>query len=190
MVFERNYVTAARTRTDAVQAQDVQYAVFRNNILAGASQAGIRGSGDSTDLTFLNNTYYCTSTEDGARVVGCSGPNCVARNNLGRAQPNGTGAICVSGSGTFSNNWCYTTNNTGWCQDPVTGKTGSSSCYNPNFVSTSCGTVVDGKCSNPDFFRPAASTRGIGAGYDPVAVWDDYDNVDRIVIDVGAVETN
>jgi hypothetical protein len=62
------------------------------------------------------------------------------------------------------------------CLDPITGNSG---CYDPKFMSLDP--------TSPDFVRPSAGARGADAGDPSVPVWDDFDNVDRTTIDVGAV---
>jgi hypothetical protein len=146
--------------------------IVRNNIVyGGGGQFNYRAVNLATspdNVWFVNNTSIGVNG-DGIR---CAGTNCVMRNNLvyGKEQY----STCFTGSASMNNNWCNTTTR---CIDPVTG---GSSCYNPNFVSTRYG--------NADFMRPAASTRGVDAGYQTVPVWNDYDNAPRAIIDVGAVE--
>jgi hypothetical protein len=166
---------------DGVEVRSTQSAVFRNNIVLGSWESGLNAMGGdhlpNSDLQFLNNTYYTPDSNNHARVIGCNGARCVARNNLGVAQPKSTKLACVTGATTESNNWCYTTEATSWCRDP---KTGRDACDDPRFISTSYG--------DPDFMRPAAGTRGVDAGYGTVPVWDDWHGVRRDRIDVGAVE--
>jgi hypothetical protein len=179
LIFERSVVEVEEP--EGIEVRSTQSAVFRNNIILGAWQSGINAAGGdnlpNSDLQFFNNTFYNADVNTNARVVGCNGDNCVARNNLAVAKPTSTGIACVTGATAESNNWCFTTQANSWCRDP---QTGSSTCYDPSFMSTTYG--------NADFMRPGAGTRGIDAAYQTVPVWSDSYNVLRAIVDVGAVE--
>ena len=152
--------------------------LVRNSVALGGANvgAGFKAEGSTSNLWMINNTVYNSAATDSFVGIECNGSGCMARNNLVYAQPRSTGPSCVSG-GTQSNNWCFTTNATGWCKDP---QTGGSTCYNPTFGSTSYG--------NQDFLRPGPGTRGIDQGYQSVPVWNDCQDADRTMIDVGALE--
>ena len=174
IVFERNSLdrSSLGASTDWGFQFGSQDIVVRNNIVyGGGGQFNYRAvslAASPDNVWFINNTSVGVSGD----AIRCAGTNCVMRNNL--AYGNAQYSACFTGAATMSRNWCNTTTK---CIDPVTG---GSSCYNPNFVSTTYG--------NPDFMRPAAGTRGIDAGYPTVPVWNDFENALRTTIDVGALE--
>ena len=177
-IWERN-VTDAGGYINTVEIKGkTSNILIRNSVAVGSTNvgAGFEAEGSTSDLWVINNTIYNNGSADTFVGVGCNGSGCVARNNLVYAQPKSAGPSCVSG-GTQSNNWCFTTNATGWCKDP---QTGASSCSNPTFVSTTYG--------NPDFMRPGVGARGVDQAYQNVPVWNDYQDAARTMIDVGAVE--
>jgi hypothetical protein len=183
VVWERNVSDATNAGIPwPMRFAATHHVVARNNVTINGSDCASTESSagmNSDDVWFINNT--CLGTVDDKGFYNCSGTGCVARNNLMYSTGYITGASCASG-GTDSNNWCYSTN---VCRDPVDE---GSDCHNPSLGSTSCGTVVNGKCTTPGYVEPAPASRGVNAGYDTVPVYDDYNETRRNDIDVGAVE--
>ena len=183
MVWERNSLDGGSNLAGIGLKLTGHDMIVRNNVSYNVGGTAFKAESISPITTqniwFINNTAFTTKVgNDG--VVCSNTAGCVIKNNLvysTQRLDNG----CFPGGGTQLNNWCRSSNG---CIDPVTG---GSTCYEPSFVSTTCGTVVNGKCTNAGFATPGAGTRGINAGAQSVPVWDDYDNVDRSTIDVGAV---
>jgi hypothetical protein len=149
---------------------DAHDAVVRNNIIYnGGGLFDYKAEG--SNIWFINNTSVGNDTS-GVLCNGQSG--CVRKNNLVYSTRS-PGGNCYDGSlNAADKNWCYTDDQ---CIDPLTGGSG---CYNPSFLGQTYG--------NAGFMRPGPGTRGINAGNLNVPVWNDYDNVPRTTIDVGAVE--
>jgi hypothetical protein len=173
VVWERNTLDVTKSSTQWGMRFVGHDMIVRNNVtyncLSWHYHVGNDSPITSQNVWFVNNTAF--TNKAGARGVECSGGSGhVNKNNLFYSTQSATG--CFSG-GTQSNNWCMTPN---VCVDPVTGGSG---CHNPTLMSTSP--------TSPDFARPGAGARGIDAGDPNVPVWDDFDNVDRTTMDVGAV---
>jgi len=172
IVWERNTYDATSAATATGMYFVGQDMVVRNNVVYNNSSYHYRAAthplATTRNIHFYNNTAF--SNKGGTGVV-CEATNCVSKNNLFYSTT--SVSDCHTG-GTRANNWCRAANQ---CVDPVDG---DSDCHDPSFVSTNP--------SSPDFVRPGVGTRGIDAGSQTVPVWDDYDNVDRSMIDVGAVE--
>ena len=174
IVFERNSLD--RSSLGASTDWGFQFGgkdiIVRNNIVyGGGGQFDYRAVSlavSPDNIQFINNTAHASR----ATTASMCRHRCVMRNNL--VYPRKQYSACFTGTATSSKNWCRTSNK---CLDPVTG---GSTCYNPNFVSTTYG--------NPDFMRPAAGARGIDAANPTVPVWNDFENALRTTIDVGAVE--
>jgi hypothetical protein len=156
--------------------------VFRNNVVyhdSGSANSdyavGSVGSGPPSNVWLINNTSINNDTQ-GISVSSCS--DCVTVNNLVYTTNTTWGSGCMSGTGTFIDNWCYNTGG-GTCRDPVDGDT---DCFNPNFESLTIG--------NPNFARPGPGSRGVDNGSNAAPVWQDFyfDERDDGNIDVGAVE--
>jgi hypothetical protein len=172
IVWERNTLDVTKSSTQWGMRFVGHDMIVRNNVTYNSSSWHYHAGGDSPisaqNIWFVNNTAFTNKTQ--AQGVVCGGTGCVNKNNLFYSTQSAVG--CFSG-GTQAKNWCMTPN---ICVDPVTGGSG---CYNPTLVSTSP--------TSPDFARPGAGARGIDAGDPNVPVWDDFDNVDRTTMDVGAV---
>ena len=157
--------------------------IVRNNVaynVRGTSfKADVSSPITAQNIWFINNTVFTTRASN--EGFWCAGTGCVLTNNLVYSTKNFDRG-CFANGGTLLNNWCRSSNG---CLDPVTG---GSACYEPSFVSTNCGTMVNGSCTNFGFATPGAGTRGINAGSQTVPVWDDYLGKARTTIDVGAVE--
>ena len=182
IVYERNTFNGDNDKDGVGLKLTGHDMIARNNIaynIGGTSfKAQVISPITNQNIWFINNTALTTKSGNDGFV--CNGTGCVLKNNLAYS----TGSFdngCFMGGGTQANNWCRSN---GKCVDPVTG---GSACYEPSFASTTCGTTLNGKCTNAGFATPGAGSRGINAGSQTVPVWDDYYEAARSTIDVGAV---
>ena len=180
IIWERNIWNFTGVKSGAQNTFSMRNSVIRNNVVRDTQNGGsgyaievsTQWGESSSNVQIVNNTIIQSVANKAGITV--KGTNLEVRNNI--VYSSADLFDCNSG-GTQSNNWCYESSGTNDCEDPVDG---SNDCYNPNFVSTNP--------ASADFVRPGAGTRGIDAGIQTVAVWNDYDNAPRSMIDVGAVE--